>query len=229
MPRIYSLANHSNQLGGQQLPSATIILLTNATRLEKHPSGLIWPICNSLSLLQPTNSRLPGNHEAESCVRSGHARRDTFDRRQALTECRLQEFVFIWHAQLSREMSLRVLKPITSAINKSICTKTAQKPFVIGASGLTSSAGSTKTAKIISAASAPTLNLFQTELGGTTPMIVFDVADLGGRRVGRVQRRRIQAKRQRPPQRLSGHRRISRIQAHRFQLWRDRFVASRST
>jgi betaine-aldehyde dehydrogenase len=38
--------------------------------------------------------------------------------------------------------------------------------------------GSTKTAKIISAAGAPTLKLFQTELGGKTPMIVFDDADL---------------------------------------------------
>jgi acyl-CoA reductase-like NAD-dependent aldehyde dehydrogenase len=33
--------------------------------------------------------------------------------------------------------------------------------------------GSTKTAKIISAAGAPTLKLFQTELGGKTPMIIF--------------------------------------------------------
>ena len=38
--------------------------------------------------------------------------------------------------------------------------------------------GSTKTGKIISAAGAPTLKLFQTELGGKTPMIVFDDADL---------------------------------------------------
>jgi betaine-aldehyde dehydrogenase len=38
--------------------------------------------------------------------------------------------------------------------------------------------GSTKTAKTISAAGAPTLKLFQTELGGKTPMIVFDDADL---------------------------------------------------
>jgi len=38
--------------------------------------------------------------------------------------------------------------------------------------------GSTKTAKIISAAGAPTLKLFQTELGGKTPMIIFDDADL---------------------------------------------------
>jgi betaine-aldehyde dehydrogenase len=38
--------------------------------------------------------------------------------------------------------------------------------------------GSTKTAKVISAAGAPTLKLFQTELGGKTPMIVFDDADL---------------------------------------------------
>ena len=38
--------------------------------------------------------------------------------------------------------------------------------------------GSTKTAKAISAAGAPTLKLFQTELGGKTPMIVFDDADL---------------------------------------------------
>jgi betaine-aldehyde dehydrogenase len=38
--------------------------------------------------------------------------------------------------------------------------------------------GSTKTAKAISAAGGPTLKLFQTELGGKTPMIVFDDADL---------------------------------------------------
>lgn len=38
--------------------------------------------------------------------------------------------------------------------------------------------GSTKTAKIISAAGAATLKIFQTELGGKTPMIVFDDADL---------------------------------------------------
>ena len=38
--------------------------------------------------------------------------------------------------------------------------------------------GSTKTGKIISAAGATTLKLFQTELGGKTPMIVFDDADL---------------------------------------------------
>jgi betaine-aldehyde dehydrogenase len=38
--------------------------------------------------------------------------------------------------------------------------------------------GSTKTAKIIAAAGAPTLKVFQTELGGKTPMIVFDDADL---------------------------------------------------
>jgi betaine-aldehyde dehydrogenase len=38
--------------------------------------------------------------------------------------------------------------------------------------------GSTKTAKTISAAGAATLKLFQTELGGKTPMIVFDDADL---------------------------------------------------
>jgi betaine-aldehyde dehydrogenase len=38
--------------------------------------------------------------------------------------------------------------------------------------------GSTKTAKAISAAGAPTLKLFQTELGGKTPMIVFNDADL---------------------------------------------------
>ncbi len=38
--------------------------------------------------------------------------------------------------------------------------------------------GSTKTGKAISAAGAPTLKLFQTELGGKTPMIVFDDADL---------------------------------------------------
>jgi delta 1-pyrroline-5-carboxylate dehydrogenase len=38
--------------------------------------------------------------------------------------------------------------------------------------------GSTKTAKVISAAGAPTLKIFQTELGGKTPMIVFDDADL---------------------------------------------------
>jgi betaine-aldehyde dehydrogenase len=38
--------------------------------------------------------------------------------------------------------------------------------------------GSTKTAKAISAAGAATLKLFQTELGGKTPMIVFDDADL---------------------------------------------------
>lgn len=38
--------------------------------------------------------------------------------------------------------------------------------------------GSTKTAKAISAAGAPTLKLYQTELGGKTPMIVFDDADL---------------------------------------------------
>jgi betaine-aldehyde dehydrogenase len=37
--------------------------------------------------------------------------------------------------------------------------------------------GSTKTAKIISAAGAPTLKLFQTELGGKTPMLIFDDAD----------------------------------------------------
>jgi betaine-aldehyde dehydrogenase len=38
--------------------------------------------------------------------------------------------------------------------------------------------GSTKTGKAISAAGAATLKLFQTELGGKTPMIVFDDADL---------------------------------------------------
>jgi betaine-aldehyde dehydrogenase len=38
--------------------------------------------------------------------------------------------------------------------------------------------GSTKTAKIISAAGAATLKVFQTELGGKTPIIVFDDADL---------------------------------------------------
>lgn len=38
--------------------------------------------------------------------------------------------------------------------------------------------GSTRTGKLISAAGAPTLKLFQTELGGKTPMIVFDDADL---------------------------------------------------
>ena len=38
--------------------------------------------------------------------------------------------------------------------------------------------GSTKTGKIISASGAATLKLFQTELGGKTPMIVFDDADL---------------------------------------------------
>lgn len=38
--------------------------------------------------------------------------------------------------------------------------------------------GSTKTGKAISAAGAPTLKLFQTELGGKTPMIVFADADL---------------------------------------------------
>ncbi len=38
--------------------------------------------------------------------------------------------------------------------------------------------GSTKTGKTISAAGASTLKLFQTELGGKTPMIVFDDADL---------------------------------------------------
>ncbi len=38
--------------------------------------------------------------------------------------------------------------------------------------------GSTKTGKAISAAGAPTLKIFQTELGGKTPMIVFDDADL---------------------------------------------------
>lgn len=38
--------------------------------------------------------------------------------------------------------------------------------------------GSTKTAKAISAAGSATLKLFQTELGGKTPMIVFDDADL---------------------------------------------------
>ena len=38
--------------------------------------------------------------------------------------------------------------------------------------------GSTRTAKAISAAGAPTLKLYQTELGGKTPMIVFDDADL---------------------------------------------------
>jgi hypothetical protein len=53
-------------------------------------------------------------------VRSGHARRGTFDGRQALAECRLQEFVFIWHAELSREMSLRVPKPIPSTIPESM-------------------------------------------------------------------------------------------------------------
>jgi len=39
-------------------------------------------------------------------------------------------------------------------------------------------AGSTKTATAISAAGAPTLKLFQTELGGKTHMIIFDDADL---------------------------------------------------
>lgn len=38
--------------------------------------------------------------------------------------------------------------------------------------------GSTKTGKAISAAGAQTLKLFQTELGGKTPMIVFNDADL---------------------------------------------------
>jgi betaine-aldehyde dehydrogenase len=38
--------------------------------------------------------------------------------------------------------------------------------------------GSTRTGKAISAAGAPTLKIFQTELGGKTPMIVFDDADL---------------------------------------------------
>ena len=38
--------------------------------------------------------------------------------------------------------------------------------------------GSTKTAKAISAAGSATLKLFQTELGGKTPMIIFDDADL---------------------------------------------------
>lgn len=38
--------------------------------------------------------------------------------------------------------------------------------------------GSTKTGKAISAAGAATLKLFQTELGGKTPMIIFDDADL---------------------------------------------------
>jgi betaine-aldehyde dehydrogenase len=38
--------------------------------------------------------------------------------------------------------------------------------------------GSTKTAKAIAAAGAPTLKIFQTELGGKTPMIIFDDADL---------------------------------------------------
>ena len=38
--------------------------------------------------------------------------------------------------------------------------------------------GSTKTAKTISAAGAATLKLFQTELGGKTPMLVFNDADL---------------------------------------------------
>ena len=38
--------------------------------------------------------------------------------------------------------------------------------------------GSTKTGKSISAAGAPTLKLFQTELGGKTPMIIFADADL---------------------------------------------------
>ncbi|MEP7039302.1 MAG: aldehyde dehydrogenase family protein [Acidobacteriota bacterium] len=38
--------------------------------------------------------------------------------------------------------------------------------------------GSTKTGKAISASGAPTLKLFQTELGGKTPMIIFDDADL---------------------------------------------------
>ena len=38
--------------------------------------------------------------------------------------------------------------------------------------------GSTRTAKTISAAGAPSLKLFQTELGGKTPMIIFDDADL---------------------------------------------------
>ncbi len=38
--------------------------------------------------------------------------------------------------------------------------------------------GSTKTAKVISAAGASTLKRFQTELGGKTPVIIFDDADL---------------------------------------------------
>ena len=38
--------------------------------------------------------------------------------------------------------------------------------------------GSTKTGKAISATGAKTLKLFQTELGGKTPMIIFDDADL---------------------------------------------------
>jgi betaine-aldehyde dehydrogenase len=37
---------------------------------------------------------------------------------------------------------------------------------------------STKTGKTISAAGAPTLKLFQTELGGKTPMIIFEDAEL---------------------------------------------------
>ena len=36
-------------------------------------------------------------------------------------------------------MSSRAAKPIIPAIRKSICTKTVPKPYVIGASGLTSS------------------------------------------------------------------------------------------
>ena len=38
--------------------------------------------------------------------------------------------------------------------------------------------GSTKTGKTISSTGAKTLKLFQTELGGKTPMIIFEDADL---------------------------------------------------
>jgi hypothetical protein len=76
---ICSLATRLNRLCVQKLPSGTIILLTNAPRLENRPSGVISPNRVSLSLLQPGNSKLRSNHEAESRVRSGRTGRVTFE------------------------------------------------------------------------------------------------------------------------------------------------------
>jgi hypothetical protein len=53
---ICSLATRSNRLDVQKLVSGRISLLMNAPRLEKRPSGLMFPSCVSPSLLQPANS-----------------------------------------------------------------------------------------------------------------------------------------------------------------------------